>query len=66
MENLKGYQGIGPEAGTFIPAEIACAYALMQCGIAINDPAAPYAEDFKKMFVEWFYSGNWIEVYDDA
>lgn len=66
MKHLKGYQGIGLEAGKFIPAEIACAYALMQCGIAINDPEAPSAEEFKKMFVEWFYSRNWIEVYDDA
>lgn len=66
MNRLKGYQGIGPEAGKFIPAEIACAYALNQCGIAINDPAAPSADEFKGMFVEWFYSGNWIEVYEDA
>ena len=31
---LKGFIGVGPEEGTFIPAEAAYAYALERCTMA--------------------------------
>lgn len=57
-----GYYGIGPNAGKFIPREEAEAYALEQSGISEIDESAPDAKEFKRAFVEWFYSGAWIEV----
>lgn len=49
--NEPGYENIG--TGVFIPKEDAYEYALerIRCG----------AEDEKQEFVEWFYSGNWLE-----
>ncbi|WP_432627232.1 hypothetical protein [Brotaphodocola sp.] len=51
---LKGFIGVGPENGTFIPAEEAYAYALERCAMA--------TEKEKEEFVERFFSGNWAEV----
>lgn len=57
-----GFYGIGPYQGVFVPAGEAEAYALERAGISGIDDTAPDAEEFKRAFVEWFYSGAWIEV----
>ena len=63
--SIKGYEGIGSEAGKFVRAEDAFIYATERCGIRKIDVTAPDAEEFMEMLVEWFYSGNWIGVKDD-
>lgn len=55
-----GYEQI--KGNKFVPIERALAYVLEQCGIAIVDDGAPSAEEFQKDLVEWFFSGNWVEV----
>lgn len=64
MNQNKGYKGIGPNAGQFVPAEDAFTYAKMQCGILTYNEGAPLADEFKEMLVEWYFSGNWIEAYE--
>ena len=59
---IKGYEGIGPEAGKFIRIEDAFTYACERCGIRKIDVTALDADEFMEMLVEWFYSGNWIGV----
>lgn len=58
------YQGIGPESGRVVPAENALSYAMERCGI--RPSAAPVnpadRDEFQQMFLEWFYSGNWVPV----
>lgn len=54
---MKGYIGIGPESGTFVPADKSYAYALERCLSGTEDDQ----KEFMDMLVEWFYSGNWIE-----
>mgnify|MGYP000870726140 CR=1 FL=1 len=64
---IAGYKGIGPEQGKYIKAENALAYAMERCGIQLSAaPGNPADEDeFLQMFLEWFYSGNWIPVEND-
>ncbi len=59
MENdYVGYEGIGPEKGTFVRSEDAYAYALERC----TKGAQEDRKEFREMLVEWFYSGNWIRA----
>lgn len=62
---LKGWRGIGPNAGIFIAAEDGFGYVCQQVGIVSFDDTAPEAEEFKELLIEWFFSGNWIEVYEE-
>ena len=64
-KNIRGYEGFGPEKGKFVCAENALCYASEQCGITLTNPDAPDAENFKEMLVEWFFSGNWVAVYEE-
>ena len=66
MEKLKGYAGIGREAGKFVPADEACAHAMKECGVEITNPEAPLAGEFRKEIVAWYFSGNWVEVYEEG
>lgn len=54
---MRGYLGIGTEAGTFIPAESSFEYALERCIHGTPDDK----KEFREMLVEWFYSGNWVK-----
>lgn len=54
---MRGYLGIGPETGTFIPAESSFEYAMERCIHGTPDDK----REFREMLVEWFYSGNWIK-----
>lgn len=62
MSKCKGYKGIGPEAGNFVSAEDAFDYAAEECGIKVVDLLAPLSDEFHKMLVEWYFSGNWVDV----
>lgn len=66
MEKQKGFKGIGPNEGKFVPAEDALIVAFGAVGIVIHNYAAPDAKEFRKMLLEWYYSGNWIEVVGDG
>jgi hypothetical protein len=59
-----GWKGITCNDGKFVAAEDGFEYVCHQVGIEVFDETAPEAEDFKEMLVEWFFSGNWIEVYE--
>ena len=59
---IKGWEGILSERGKFVAAEDGFSYAAEQCGLQMIDTEAPAAAEFKEMLVEWFFSGNWLEV----
>ncbi len=62
MRRVKGWEGIGGNRGKFFCAEDGFDYAAKACGILGFDHTAPDAEEFKKMVVEWFFSGEWVEI----
>ena len=51
-EPVKGYRRFGGDE--FVPEEDAYEYALEKCMGEEN-------EEFRKMLVEWYFSGNWVE-----
>lgn len=63
---LKGWHGIGPNKGEFVAAEDGFGYACTYVGIDRFDETALEAEEFKEMFIDWFFSGNWLEVYENG
>ena len=65
MSQVKGWEGICGNRGKFVPAEDGFDYAAESVGILDFDHSAPDAEEFKKMLVEWFFSGEWVEVRPD-
>ncbi len=62
---LKGWKGICSNAGKFVPADEGFAYVCKQVGIMAFDYNAPGATEFVESTVEWFFSGNWIEIYEE-
>lgn len=52
--NGAGYEEIG--TGIFVPEEDAYEYAMER--ISSDEDLQ---KEFKEMFVEWFYSGNWVK-----
>jgi hypothetical protein len=62
---LKGWRGIGPNSGKYVAAEDGFSYVRDRVGITLFDHVAPEADDFKEMLIEWYFSGNWIEVYKE-
>lgn len=58
----KGFIGVGPEDGTFIPAEDAYTYALERCQTGTEEEV----NEFREMLVEWYYSGNWIRTEEEC
>ena len=61
---LKGWEGICSNAGKFVPVEEGLAYVFNQIGIEKVNPNAPEANALREL-VEWYFSGNWIEVYEE-
>lgn len=59
---LKGWEGIGANSGKFVPVEDGFSYVAQAVGIVELDPDAPEAGEFKDELVEWYFSGNWIEI----
>ena len=66
MSEGKGWRGIGPNAGKFVPADEGFEYVCAQVGVGSFDNNAPDAAEFKAALVEWYFSGNWIEVNDNV
>ena len=65
MVKIKGWKGFGPDAGKFVSYEDGFDYVANECGIAMTDPTAPLAGEFRGMVVEWYFSGNWVEVLEE-
>lgn len=63
--NFKGWRGICNNAGKFVPADEGFEHVCTQVGIASFDYNAPDATEFAYMIVEWYFSGNWIKVYEE-
>lgn len=53
-----GWVGIGPEEGTFVADADAYSYAMERCLHGTEEDM----NDFREMLVEWYFSGNWINV----
>jgi len=64
MIKIKGWKGFGPYAGQFVPYDEGFDHVARECGITMTDPTAPLAGEFAGMLVEWYFSGNWVEVLD--
>ena len=62
---LKGWKGICSNQGKFVPAEDGLEYVFDQVGIMAFNHDAPNATEFAESTVEWYFSGNWIEVYEE-
>lgn len=60
-----GWKGISSNAGEYVAAEDGFGYVCQQVGIDRFDETALDAEEFKEMLIEWYFSGNWIEVYEE-
>ena len=59
---MKVYKGIGPNEGQTVPASEAFKFACKQVGILAYEVSAPDFEEFREMLVEWFFSGDWVEI----
>ena len=60
-----GWKGICSNVGKFVPTEDGLAYVFDQVGILAFNHDAPDASEFGPMLIEWYFSGNWIEVYEE-
>lgn len=63
--DLKGWKGIFTNEGKFVPADEGFEYVCDQVGIMAFNHDAPDAKMFVESTVEWYFSGNWIEVYEE-
>jgi hypothetical protein len=61
-QNIVAYKGIGPERGKTVSADDALPYAMLRCGITFvySENIGDCRQEFMKMLVDWFYSGNWL------
>lgn len=64
-KRLLGWKGICSNAGKFVPLEEGFRYVCDRVGIKTFDECAPEADGFEYEIVEWYFSGNWIEVYEE-
>lgn len=62
---LIGWKGIFRNAGKFVPADEGLEYVLNQLGVQQINPNAPEADALSEL-VDWYFSGNWVEVYEDG
>lgn len=61
---LKGWKGICSNAGKFVHADEGMKYVFGRVGIMLVNPNAPEADALLEL-VDWYFSGNWIEVYEE-
>ena len=61
-----GWKGITINEGKFVAAEDGFEYVCHHFGIEGFDETATDAEELIEMLVEWYFSGNWIEVYESG
>lgn len=61
------YRGIGEKNdGIIVKVEDALSYSMERCGLVHTDGGTEDDRDeFDKYIVDWFYSGEWISVYDE-
>lgn len=59
--NATGWKNITD--GTFVPEEVAFDYAIDHCTNFVPSEfhKIEWTQEFKKMVVEWFYSGDWVK-----
>lgn len=62
---LKGWKGICSNAGKFVAVDDGLEYVFDQIGILAFNHDAPDAKMFLEDLVEWYFSGNWIEVREE-
>lgn len=64
QEKLNGPGRIEIGTGVFVPEEDAFDYALERCFEIVPNfvHRLKWTDEFKKMLVQWFYSGNWVKV----
>ena len=62
---LEGWKGIFSNAGKFVAAEDGLAYVFDKIGILAFNKEAPDAEAFLEDLEDWYFSGNWVEVYEE-
>ena len=51
------FVGLGPVKGTVVEEDQAYEYALERC----LHGTAEEQEEFRRMLIEWYYSGNWLK-----
>lgn len=61
---LIGWKGILSNIGKFVPANDGLKYVLKQLGVMLINPDDPQ-EAILTELVDWYFSGNWIEVYEE-
>lgn len=66
MQRLRGWRGIGPNRGQFVHADEAFDHVAHDVGIVAFHETAPLAAEFRDMLVEWYFSGNWMGVWEDS
>ncbi|MCY6957822.1 hypothetical protein [Clostridium brassicae] len=63
-KTMNVYKGILSNKGkVFYGDDEAFDYAMSECAIQLNScfqEDIPACKDFKEMFLEWFYSDNWV------
>ena len=55
------YKGICQNKGKVVNEQDALCYAMQHCGIQIVN-ITNTTKEFAEMLVDWYFSGNWIEV----
>ena len=64
MSELKGYKGIGTEKGKYVSVEDAKEHVLKECGLHVLE-STYLSEEAMDALVEWYFSGEWLEVRED-
>lgn len=65
MSNLIGYSGIGAERGKYVEVKDAREHVLNECGLAMQE-STYLSEEALDALVEWYFSGEWLEVRKDG
>ena len=61
---MKRYVGIGKMRGKTVSENEALAYAMEACGLKAST-GIEVDPEFRKALIDWFYSGDWMEVADN-
>lgn len=65
MQQLRGWRGIGPNQGRFVHADEAFDHVTHEVGILDFHETAPLADEFRHMLIDWYFSGDWVGVWED-
>ena len=64
MSTVIGYTGIGTEKGKYVSVEDAREHVLSECGLEVAE-STYLSEEAMDALVEWYFSGEWLEVRAD-